>query len=84
MELTKKQALLLELLGFKQKLKSSFDDRDITKDFYFIKKFANGDFISICLKDKSQGGSFGGKNWESVEIECDKIRYVLREEGLIE
>ena len=82
MELTKKQKLLLELLGFKHKL-VSFDGRDILKEMYFHKKFNNGDHLSICLTDKTHGGAFGGNDWENVEVECEKIIYVLKEEGLL-
>ena len=83
MELTKKQVLLLDLLGFKHKSVSSVDGRDISKEMYFHKKFKNGDHLSICLTDKTHGGSFGGKDWEIVEVECEKIIYVLKEEGLL-
>jgi len=83
-ELSKKHIYLLELLGFKQKFISTFDGRDITDLQYYQKTFKNGDLLSICLTDKSEGGNFGGKGWEKVEVEVDKIRHILKEEGLIE
>ena len=43
--LTKKQEVLLDLLGFKQKKKSTFDGRDITDLQYYQKKFSNGDYL---------------------------------------
>jgi len=85
--LTERQKCLLTAIGFRLVEKSVVDGKNIADKQYYHLSFPNGDHLSICLSDGTEGGWFGNgsiEEWSNVQAKCDAIRFVLREEGLLE
>ena len=72
---------VLIAMGFKPK--RVYDSRWKDNRNYWWLKFLNGDHMSVCISDGTDGGYFGNPGWEKNEIQIDAIRSVLRREGII-